>query len=153
MSSKPLQGKVAIVTGASAGIGSATAAALAREGVAVVATARRADRLETLVEEIEASGGVATAAACDVTDRAGVDALVRQTISKHGAVDILVNNAGVMTLNPMHEPDIEAWTTMIDVNIKGVLHFCGAVIPHMAERRSGHLISVCLLYTSDAADE
>lgn len=138
----PLEGRVALVTGASAGIGRATALTLAAAGAHVVVTARRDDRLRDLVSEIEASGGSATGRAADVAERADVEALVQATLDDVGRIDILVNNAGIMKIAPITENRIDDWAAMVDVNIKGVLYMLSAVLPHMVERGSGHIVSV-----------
>lgn len=140
--SQLLTGKVAIVTGASAGIGRATARALAAAGAHVVVTARRSDRLDSLVAEIHGSGGSATARASDVATLSDVQSVVDATVDQSGRVDILVNNAGIMKIASITENDVDDWTAMVDVNIKGVLHFLSAVMPHMIERGSGHIVSV-----------
>ena len=140
--SPPLTGKVAIVTGASAGIGRATARALAAAGAHVIVTARRSDRLDSLVAEIHGSGGSATARAADVATLSDVQSVVDATVDQSGRVDILVNNAGIMKIASITENDVDDWTAMVDVNIKGVLHFLSAVMPHMIERGSGHIVSV-----------
>ncbi len=140
--SQLLTGTVAIVTGASAGIGRATARALAAAGAHVVVTARRSDRLDSLVAEIHGSGGSATARAADVATLSDVQSVVDATVDQSGRVDILVNNAGIMKIASITENDVDDWTAMVDVNIKGVLHFLSAVMPHMIERGSGHIVSV-----------
>ena len=140
--SQPLTGKVAIVTGASAGIGRATARALAAAGAHVVVTARRSDRLDSLVAEIHGSGGSATARAADVATLSDVQSVVDATVDQSGRVDILVNNAGIMKIASITENDVDDWTAMVDVNIKGVLHFLSAIMPHMIEQGSGHIVSV-----------
>lgn len=138
----PLTGRVALVTGASAGIGKETARTLARAGAAVAVTARREDRLGALVEEIEAGGGRAIALAADVVALEQVRSVVDSTIERLGAIDILINNAGIMRVAPITENRVEDWTRMVDVNVKGVLHFLSATLPHMLERGSGHLVTV-----------
>ena len=139
---QPLIGKVALVTGASAGIGQATARSLAAAGAHVVVTARRLDRLEDLVSEIRARGGSAVARTANAADLGDVRAVVEDTLAQDGRIDILVNNAGVMKVAPITDNDVDDWTTMVDVNIKGVLHFLSAVMPHMVEQGSGHIVSV-----------
>lgn len=140
--STSLVGKVAIVTGASAGIGRATARTLAAAGAHVVVTARRTDRLDALVDDIISEGGSAVGRAADVADLSSVRSVIDATIEQSGQIDILVNNAGIMKIASITENDVEDWTTMVDVNIKGVLHFLSAVMPHMVERGSGHIVSV-----------
>ena len=116
-------GIVALVTGASAGIGQATARSLAEAGAHVVATARREDRLEGLVSEINCRGGSAVSRTADVTEPGAIQQVVSETVAESGRIDILVNNAGIMRISDITENNIEDWTAMVDVNIKGVLHF------------------------------
>ena len=137
-----LTGKVALVTGASAGIGHATALSLAEAGAHVVASARREDRLEELVSEINRKGGSAVSRAADVTESGAVLQAVSDTVAESGRIDILVNNAGIMRISDMTENNIEDWTAMVDVNIKGVLHFLSAVMPNMIQQGSGHIVNV-----------
>ncbi len=133
-----LDGKVAVVTGASAGIGEATALALAEAGASVVLTARREDRLEDLAKRIRDAGGTALVHAADVASLEDVQSLTDAALSEFGRVDILVNNAGLMPLSPLAEVRIEDWTRMVDVNVKGVLHCIATMLPGMIERGSGH---------------
>jgi NADP-dependent 3-hydroxy acid dehydrogenase YdfG len=126
-----LEGTVALVTGASSGIGEATARALAGEGAAVAVLARRRDRLEALVAEIEGGGGRALAIEVDVTDQAQAIAAVARTVSELGRLDTLVNNAGVMLLGPVQGAPTEEWDRMIDLNLKGLLYCAHAAIPHL----------------------
>lgn len=137
-----LSGRVAIVTGASAGIGAATARTLALAGASVVLTARRLDRLEALTVEIEEAGGRALPLRADVVSLSDTREVVRRTLDEFGRIDVLVNNAGIMPVAPLADVRIEEWTSMIDVNIKGVLHFVSAVLPHMIEQHSGHIVNV-----------
>ena len=137
-----LSGKVAIITGASSGIGEATARKLAGEGAKVVLAARRTDRLKELKEEIEKKGGQALVVATDVTQRDAVKNLVSQTKATFGPADILVNNAGLMPLSYMKNIHVEEWMTMVDVNIKGVLLCLAETLPDMLERKSGHIINI-----------
>jgi NADP-dependent 3-hydroxy acid dehydrogenase YdfG len=137
-----LAGKVAIVTGASSGIGAATASVLAGAGARVMLAARREDRLEELVAAIVSEGGQAAAHRTDVSVRADVEALVKQTVALYGRVDILVNNAGVMPLSPLSEGRVDDWEQMVDINIKGVLYGLGAVLPVMMEQHSGHIVNI-----------
>jgi NADP-dependent 3-hydroxy acid dehydrogenase YdfG len=139
---EPLDGKVAAVTGASSGIGQATARALARAGAAVVVGARREDRLDQLVKEIEAEGGQARAVKLDVTDPASAKAFITHAQDSFGRVDILVNNAGVMLLGPVQDADLEAWRRMVDVNVLGVLYSTHAALPIMAEAGGGHIVNI-----------
>jgi NADP-dependent 3-hydroxy acid dehydrogenase YdfG len=126
-----LDGTVALVTGASSGIGEATAKRLAAEGAAVAVAARRVDRLERLVEEIADAGGRALAIESDVTDRAQAEALVERTVAELGRLDTVVNNAGVMLLGPALDAPIEEWERMVDLNVKGLLYVAKAALPHL----------------------
>jgi Short-chain alcohol dehydrogenase of unknown specificity len=135
-------GKVAVVTGASSGIGEATARMLAAQGARVVLGARRAERLETLAEEIRAAGGEAVWRATDVTNRADLEALVSLARDTWGRVDVLVNNAGVMPLSPLERLKVDEWDQMVDVNIKGVLYGIAAALPPMKAQGAGHVINV-----------
>jgi NADP-dependent 3-hydroxy acid dehydrogenase YdfG len=132
-SDRILDGTVALVTGASSGIGEATAKRLAAEGAAVAVAARRVDRLEALVGEIEDAGDRALAIEADVTDRARAEALVERTVKDLGRLDTVVNNAGVMLLGPAEEAPIEEWERMIDLNVKGLLYVAKAALPHLIE--------------------
>lgn len=137
-----LTGKVVVVTGASSGIGRATALALGRRGANVVCAARRKDRLAQLAKEIIAAGGHALAVECDVADRSQVEAVAATTRETFGPIDCLINNAGVMPLSFMDACKVEEWTWTVDVNINGVLYGVAAVLPEMIERRCGHIINV-----------
>lgn len=137
-----LNEKVVIISGASSGIGEATARWLAKRGAQVVLGARRTDRLEKLVEEIRKEGGIAEYHPLDVTDMEQVKSIVQFALDKFGRVDVLVNNAGVMPLSPLEALKIEEWNRTIDVNIRGVLHGIGAAIPVMKEQGFGHIINV-----------
>ena len=137
-----IKDKVAIITGASSGIGYATALILSNAGVKVALGARRTDKLEKLKEEITKSGGEALSQKLDVTKKSDCDSFVDATIKKWGVVDILVNNAGVMPLSFLKSLKVDEWDQMIDVNIKGVLYCTAAVIPHMMEKKSGHIINI-----------
>lgn len=135
-------GKVVVITGASSGIGEATARLLARHGARLAVGARRTDRLEKLVSEIRAEGGVAVFRAVDVTRRGEVEALVNAAKATYGRVDVVINNAGVMPLSPLEQLRVDEWDRMIDVNIKGVLYGIAAGLPHMKEQGAGHIINV-----------
>ena len=126
-----LDGAVALVTGASSGIGEATARMLASDGAAVALVARRVERLERLAAEIESSGGRALVIAADVSERSEAEAAVERTASKLGRIDILVNNAGVMLLGPILDAPVEEWETMVEVNFLGLLYTAKAAIPHL----------------------
>jgi NADP-dependent 3-hydroxy acid dehydrogenase YdfG len=142
MSEGPLEGRVAIVTGASSGIGEAVAQELARAGANVVIGARRVPRLEALVEAIRVEGGVAVHRRTDVAERGDMEELARLAVDRFGQVDILVNNAGVMPLSPVAELRVEDWERMVDVNVKGVLYGIAAVLPGMLENGAGHIVNV-----------
>lgn len=138
-----LSGRVAIVTGASSGIGEATARELARAGAHVALAARRLDRLIATASEIgEQDGGNAIAVECDVRDASQVESLVIQTLKEFGQIDALINNAGVMPLSPIARLHVDDWHEMVDINITGVLNGVASVLPHMLERGSGHIINV-----------
>jgi len=134
--------KVVLITGASSGIGLGIARELASAGAKVMLGARRVDRLEALVAELTAAGGVARAHALDVTDRASVEAFAEAAREAFGRVDVMVNNAGVMPLSLMASLKVEEWDRMVDVNIKGVLYGIAAVLPEMTARGSGHIINI-----------
>ena len=133
---------VAIVTGASSGIGAATARRLAADGHRVVLAARREDRLNELKSEIEDAGGVALVVPTDVTDRKAVQTLADQAKSEYGRIDVLVNNAGVMPLTFLHNMRTDDWYQTLDVNVYGVLHAVEAVLPTMIEQEAGHVVNV-----------
>ncbi len=126
-----LNGTVALVTGASSGIGEATARALASQGAKVALLARRVDRIEKLAQEIAGRGHTALAIECDVTDQAQVRAAVTRTVGDFGRLDIVVNNAGVMLLGPIHGAPTEEWDRMIDLNLKGLMYVTHAALPHL----------------------
>jgi NADP-dependent 3-hydroxy acid dehydrogenase YdfG len=137
-----LKDKVAVITGASSGIGEATAYRLSASGAQVVLAARRVDRLEVLAAEIEERGGIALAVPTDVTDSHAALRLARTANDTFGRIDILVNNAGIMPLSPIAKLQVDEWDRMIDVNVKGVLHCVAAVLPAMLDQGSGHIINV-----------
>lgn len=136
-----LQGKKAWITGASSGIGQATARALAAEGADLIISARREERLAELAAELQALGRSVTVAPVDVSDRAGMET-VGETIKSMGGVDILINNAGTMPISPIINGRVDEWEQMIDTNIKGVLYAINAVYPGMAERKDGHIVNI-----------
>ncbi|CAM5322292.1 SDR family oxidoreductase [Streptomyces aurantiogriseus] len=137
-----IRNKVALITGASSGIGAATALALAEAGAKVGIAARRADRLQALKSQIEEKGGQALVLEMDVADAASVNAGVRKLIDTYGSLDILFNNAGLMPISNIDELKTDEWDRMVDVNIKGVLNATAAVLPQMIEQHSGHILNV-----------
>jgi NADP-dependent 3-hydroxy acid dehydrogenase YdfG len=137
-----IKGKVIAITGASSGIGEATARLLAQRGAHVVLGARRTDRLESLVSAIRAGGGSARYRALDVTNREDVEAFVNFAQGEFGKVDVVVNNAGVMPLSPLEALHVDEWNRMIDVNIRGVLHGIAAGLPVMKKQGFGQFINV-----------
>jgi len=135
-----IAGKVVVITGASSGLGEATARHLAQAGAKLVLGARRLDRLQSIAREL--SLGERTVLKMDVTDRAQVQALVDRAMETHGRVDVMLNNAGLMPQAPLDRLKVDEWDRMIDVNIKGVLYGIAAVLPHMQRQKSGHIINV-----------
>ncbi|MCW2526134.1 MAG: family NAD(P)-dependent oxidoreductase [Pseudonocardiales bacterium] len=127
----PLSGTVALVTGASSGIGAATAAALAQQGAAVALVARRGDRLDELAVQISDAGGRALALTADITDADDAASAVARAVQHLGRLDIVVNNAGMMLLGPMLEAPADEWQRMIDINLSGLLHVTRALMPHL----------------------
>ena len=134
--------KVVIITGASSGIGEATAKELASKGAKLVLAARREDRLQQLQKEIEKNGGKAIYKITDVTSHEQMEELAEYALQEFGKIDVLVNNAGVMPHSFLYKKRIEDWNKMIDVNIKGVLYGIAAVLPSMREQKSGHVINL-----------
>jgi NADP-dependent 3-hydroxy acid dehydrogenase YdfG len=137
-----LNGKVALVTGASSGIGAATARKLAANGIKVGLAARRVDKLQALAEEIRAGGGEALVIEMDVTDSASVNAGVAALTQAFGTVDILVNNAGLMPISDFDSFKTDEWHRMVDVNIKGVLNATAAVLPVLIAKNGGHIVNL-----------
>jgi NADP-dependent 3-hydroxy acid dehydrogenase YdfG len=137
-----IEGKVVVITGASSGIGEATARLLGQKGAFVVLGARRTERLETLVAEITAAGGKAVYQQTDVTKREDVEALVQFAQKEFRRVDVVVNNAGVMPLSPLEQLKVDEWKQMVDVNIMGVLYGIAAGLPIFKSQKSGHFINI-----------
>jgi NADP-dependent 3-hydroxy acid dehydrogenase YdfG len=136
-----LDGTVVAITGASSGIGAATALELAGRGAAVVLGARRTDRLGSLVERIRAGGGRAEMRRVDVTRRADLRELVSLATDRFGRLDVLVGNAGVARTAPVADLDLDDWDAMIDVNLRGVLHGIAAALPVFRAQGRGHLVT------------
>ena len=137
-----IKDKVAIITGASGGIGRATALALSKAGAKVAIGARRTDKLEELENEIKQNGGEVISQKLDVTKKSECDSFADAVLQKWGSIDILVNNAGLMPLSFLKNLKVDEWDRMIDVNIRGVLYCTAAVIPHMKEKKSGHIVNI-----------
>jgi NADP-dependent 3-hydroxy acid dehydrogenase YdfG len=140
--SNTIAGKVVVITGASSGLGAATARLLSAEGAPVVLGARRADRIQSLADDLTGRGGQALALATDVTDRAQVQRLVDVAVERFGRIDVVLNNAGLMPHSPLERLKVEDWERMIDVNLKGVLYGIAAALPYMQKQKSGHIINV-----------
>ncbi|WP_289061047.1 SDR family oxidoreductase [uncultured Zobellia sp.] len=137
-----IKDKVIIITGASSGIGEATALKLSKEGAKVVLTARREDRLKDLKEKIENNGGEALIVTGDVTSQSDYEELVNKTLEKFNTIDALINNAGLMPLSYVEKLKTDEWEKMVDVNIKGVLNGVAAVLPTMIENKGGNIINI-----------
>jgi NADP-dependent 3-hydroxy acid dehydrogenase YdfG len=137
-----ITGKVVVITGASSGLGEATARLLAAQGAKLAIGARRRDRLDALAAELTAGGAEVEVRTVDVVDRAAVQALVDAAITRFGRIDVMINNAGLMPNSPLDRLKVDDWERMIDVNIKGVLYGIAAVLPIMQAQKSGHVINV-----------
>lgn len=137
-----LDNTIVVITGASSGLGEATARHLAANGATIVLGARRLDRLQSIAADIEADGGRALAVATDVTDAAQVQHLVDTAVAEFGRVDVMLNNAGLMQQSLLERRKIDEWDNMIDINIKGTLYGIAAVLPQMKQQKAGHIINV-----------
>lgn len=140
--SNNIKGKVVVITGASSGLGEATAHLLSKEGAILVLAARRSERIEKLAITIRENGGEVLAVPTDVSNAEQVQNLVDTAVKEFGKIDVILNNAGVMPLSALEDRKIHEWEQMIDVNIKGVLYGIAAALPYMKERKSGHFINV-----------
>jgi NADP-dependent 3-hydroxy acid dehydrogenase YdfG len=140
--SNNIEGKVVVITGASSGLGEATARHLSAQGAILVLGARRTDRIESLAAALSASGGKALAITTDVTHCDQVKRLVEAAAQTYGRIDVMINNAGLMPQAPIERLKIDEWERMIDVNIKGVLYGIAAALPHMKRQKAGHFINV-----------
>ena len=136
-----VEGKVVAITGASSGIGEASASLLAARGAAVVLAARRSDRLDELADQIRAGGGRVLTVVTDVTDRADLEALVAEAVAHFGRLDVLVSNAGISKIGPMADLDVDGWSAMIDVNLRGVLNGIAAALPVFRRQGGGHFVT------------
>ncbi|KNE82847.1 MULTISPECIES: SDR family oxidoreductase [Streptomyces] len=137
-----LHGKTVAITGASGGIGEATARLLARRGAAVVLAARRRERIDAIAEDIREEEGCAAACVVDVTKADDLRRLVSSTVDRYGRIDVLVNNAGIAPIGPLADLDIDNWSAMIDVNLRGMLNGVAAALPVFREQGAGHLVSI-----------
>lgn len=137
-----IEGKVVVITGASSGLGEATARLLSAEGAAVVLGARRTERIQALANELNGDGGKALALQTDVTDADQMKRLVDAAVQTYGRVDVMINNAGLMPHSPLERLKIDDWNRTIDVNIKGVLYGIAAALPYMKQQKAGHIINV-----------
>lgn len=135
--------KVILLTGASSGIGEATARLLSKQGHRLVIGARRTERLAALAHELRSEGGNVEYRQLDVTRGEDVQAFADAALAIHGRIDVIINNAGVMPLSPLASLKVDEWDRMIDVNIRGVLHGIAAVLPSMQAQRSGQVINIC----------
>jgi len=140
--SNNIEGKVVVITGASSGLGEATARLLSAQGAIVVLGARRVDRLQSLAYELTGSGGRALIVATDVTHCEQVKRLVDAAVQTFGRIDVMINNAGIMPRAPLERLNIGDWDRTIDVNIKGVLYGIAAALPPMKQQKAGHIINV-----------
>ncbi|AIA48111.1 short-chain dehydrogenase/reductase SDR [Serratia sp. FS14] len=137
-----ISGKVVVITGASSGLGAATAHHLASLGATLVLAARRKERLDALVSECITAGGQALAVTVDVTQHGDVKAMVAETLAQFGRIDVLINNAGLMAIAPINMTKVDEWERMIDINVKGVLYGIAEVLPVFEKQNEGHFINI-----------
>jgi NADP-dependent 3-hydroxy acid dehydrogenase YdfG len=142
MQTNNIEGKVVVITGASSGLGEATARHLSAQGAKIVLGARRVERIQAIAAELTAAGGDAFAQSTDVTRQPEVKALVDAAVKRYGRIDVIINNAGLMPHSPLERAKFDDWNQTIDVNIKGVLYGIAAALPHMKQQKSGHIINV-----------
>ncbi|WP_039046980.1 SDR family oxidoreductase [Acinetobacter junii] len=137
-----IENKVVVITGASSGLGEATARLLAKKGAKVALGARRTEKLEAIVHDIRAEGGQAEFIGMDITKPQEVQALIEKALSAFGQIDVLVNNAGLMSIAPLSELKVDEWDRMIDITIKGVLYGIAATLPVFQKQNFGHFINL-----------
>ncbi|HAK92913.1 MAG TPA: oxidoreductase, partial [Massilia timonae] len=137
-----IAGKVVVITGASSGLGEATARHLSSLGAHLVLGARRQDRLEALAADIRGAGGKAEIVVTDVTRKQDVAALVQAALTNFGRLDVMINNAGLMAVAPLAELKVDEWDSMLDINVKGVLYGIAAALPVFQKQDSGHFINI-----------
>ncbi|NVN48398.1 SDR family oxidoreductase [Mycolicibacterium hippocampi] len=137
----PISGSIVAITGASSGIGEATARLLARRGARLVLGARRTERLETLADELRAGGGQVATVTVDVTRAGDMTHLINTAVDDFGGLDVLVANAGISDIGPLGDGDVDAWDAMIDVNLRGVLHGIAAATPVFRKQKRGHFVT------------
>jgi NADP-dependent 3-hydroxy acid dehydrogenase YdfG len=137
-----IEGKVVVITGASSGLGEATARLLSAQGASVVLGARRVDRLRSLADELIGRGCKALAVTTDVTYPDQVKRLVDAAVQTYRRIDVMINNAGLMPQSPLERLKIDEWNRLIGVNIKGVLYGIAAALPYMKQQKAGHIINV-----------
>ncbi|HEI8868663.1 TPA: SDR family oxidoreductase [Serratia odorifera] len=137
-----ISGKVVVITGASSGLGEATARYLAAQGAILVLAARRKERLDALVTEFVANGGQALAIEVDVARRSDVEAMIAAAVAEFSRVDVVINNAGLMAIAPLSAGKVDEWERMIDINIKGVLYGIAAALPVFERQNGGHFINI-----------
>jgi gluconate 5-dehydrogenase len=137
-----LTGKVAVITGASSGLGADAARAYATQGADVALLARRKEKLDKVVKEIEATGRKAIAVQCDVSKEEDVEKAIKEVLAHYGKIDILLNNAGIAFAGSVENLTVEQWDTAMDINVKGIFLTCKYVVPHMKEQKYGKIINV-----------
>jgi NADP-dependent 3-hydroxy acid dehydrogenase YdfG len=142
MMGNSMEGKVVVITGASSGLGAATARLLSEQGALLALGARRKDRIDALADELSSELGKTIAVQMDVTQRDQVKSLVDTAVKEYGRIDVMINNAGLMPQSLLESLKVDDWDRMIDVNIKGVLYGIAAALPYMKEQKAGHIINV-----------
>lgn len=145
-----IKDKVVVITGASSGLGEATALRLAKQSAKLVLAARRQDRLEKIAKQVSAAGGESLVVETDVTDEKAVNQLAKQAIDKFGRIDVWINNAGLMPLSEFAKGRVDEWDRMIDVNLKGTLYGVNAALPQMRKQKSGQIINIASVAAHNA---